>query len=77
MFLFQYREGTIYAAVQGMAEKAIGKGKCCTLTTINGKNVYVWVEDGDVVVRKPQGMKVQFGKGLSPILKAINNEQVL
>ena len=44
---------------------------------VNGKNVYAWVEDGEVVILKPQGMKKNLGKGQLPLLKAVNNEHVL
>jgi hypothetical protein len=71
------REAKIYACEPGKAETEIGQGKSCTMETVNGKNVYAWVENGDVVVLKPGGKKQVVGKGLMPVLKAVNNEQVL
>jgi hypothetical protein len=29
------------------------KGKNCTIESVNGKNVYAWVEDGEVIILKP------------------------
>jgi hypothetical protein len=71
------REGTIYAAVPGSPETAIGKGKSCTIASINGKNAYAWVEEGHVVILKPQGTKEYLGKGQLPVLKAVTNEKLL
>ncbi len=61
----------------GLPEKEIGAGKGCTLETVNGKNVYAWTENGEVVIIDPQGQKKVLGKGSQPILKALNNEQVI
>lgn len=47
------------------------------MESVNGKNIYAWVENGNIVVMKPQGMKKDLGKGQLPILKAVNNEHVL
>jgi hypothetical protein len=47
------------------------------METVNGKNVYAWTENGEVVILKPQGIKINLGKGQLPIIKAINNEQVI
>lgn len=71
------RKGTIYASEPGKQEKELGRGRSCTMETVNGKNVYAWVENGNVVVLKPQGMKIVLGKGQLPVLRAVNNEHVL
>jgi hypothetical protein len=71
------REDKIFSTTPGMPEKEIGKGKTCTIESVNNKNVYAWVEDGNIVVLKPRGQKKILGKGGQPILKAINNEHVL
>ena len=71
------RESKIYAAIPGMPEREIGEGKGCTLTTVNDKTVYAWIENGEVVVIKPQGQKKVLGKGSQPILQALNNEHFI
>ncbi len=71
------RETKVYASMPGMPEKEIGKGKGCTLETVNGKNVYAWTENGEVVIIDPQGQKKVLGKGSQPVLKALNNEHVI
>ena len=71
------RKSQIYAAEKGKEEKKIGEGKSCTLETVNGKNVFAWTENGDVIVLKPQGMKKNLGEGSMPVLKALNNEHVI
>lgn len=71
------REGKLYGAVPGMPEAEIGTGKNGAIASVNGKNVYAWVEEGSVVVMKPQGLKQNLGKGQLPVIKAINNEQIV
>ncbi|MEO6329083.1 MAG: sialidase family protein [Ginsengibacter sp.] len=71
------RQGKIYAATTGSVESEIGEGRSCTLETVNGKNVYAWTENGDVVIIEPQGSRKILGKGSQPVLKALNNEHVI
>lgn len=71
------REGKIYADIPGRPENEIGEGKGCTLETVNGKNVYTWTENGEVVFIKQQGQKKVLGKGSQPVLQALNNEHVI
>lgn len=71
------RKGVIYACEPGREESKLGEGKNCTMESINGKNVYAWVEDRNVIVLKPQGKKEILGKGQLPVIKALNNEHVL
>lgn len=71
------REGKIYASSVGNPEKEIGVGRGCTLATVNNKNVYAWTENGDVVLLNPQGQKRVLGKGSQPIIKTLNNDQVI
>jgi hypothetical protein len=70
------RKGTIYACEPGKNETELGKGRSCTLETVNGKNIYAWVENGEVVVLKPGGKEV-LGKGQLPLIKAVDNDHVL
>ena len=71
------RKGVIYACESGKEERKLGEGKNCSIESVNGKNVYAWVENGNIIVMKPQGMKKNLGKGQLPILKAVNNEHIL
>ena len=71
------REGKIYAASPGMPEREIGEGHGCSMTTVNNKNIYAWSEKGNVVVMKPNGMKMNLGNGNLPLVKALNNEHVI
>ncbi|MEO7047630.1 MAG: hypothetical protein ABI091_20190 [Ferruginibacter sp.] len=71
------REGNIYSAEPGKAEKEIGEGRSCSIETINNKDIYAWMEKGNIIVMKPNGQKVNLGKGSLPILKAINNDKVI
>lgn len=71
------REGKIFASTLGMPEKEIGEGRGCTIETVNGKKVYAWGQNGDVIVMKPQGIKTNLGKGSAPLLKALDNERVI
>ena len=71
------REKKIYACEPGKPEKEIGEGRSCTIESVNGKNIYAWVDDGNVIVMKPRGLKVNLGQGQLPMLKAVNNKHVL
>lgn len=71
------RKGVIYTCEPGKEELKLGEGKNCTMETVNGKNVYAWVEDGNIIVLQPQGMKKSLGPGHLPMIKAINNEHIL
>ena len=71
------RQGIIYACEPGSGEIKLGEGRNCTMETVNGKNVYAWVEDGNVIVLKPRGMKEKLGKGQLPLIRALGNEHIL
>ncbi|MEO5683878.1 MAG: hypothetical protein ABIQ88_14635 [Chitinophagaceae bacterium] len=71
------RKNTIYACTAGKPETAIGEGKGCTIESVNNKNVYAWTQNGEVIIRTPNGTKVNLGKGQLPLLKRVNNEHVL
>jgi hypothetical protein len=71
------RHDSIFSCRAGEEEKAIAKGQHCSIESINGKNVYAWTDNGEVIVRKPAGQTVNLGKGQLPLLKRINNEHVL
>ncbi|MEP7231591.1 MAG: sialidase family protein [Ginsengibacter sp.] len=71
------RQGKIYSAEPGKSEKEIGEGRSCSIETINNKNMYAWTEKENIFVFKPDGEKINLGKGSLPILKAINKEKVI
>lgn len=71
------RKNNIYSAVPGKPEITIGEGKSCTLTTLHGKTMYVWIENGDVVLLSPGGTKTSIGKGKQPIIEAVDDEHVV
>jgi hypothetical protein len=71
------REGRIYSSAPGRPEKEIGEGRGCSIETIGNKNVYAWSENGIITVLKPDGMKINPGKGNLPLMKALNDKQVI
>ncbi|WP_336516615.1 sialidase family protein [Pollutibacter soli] len=71
------RKGIIYSCKPGKEEAEIGMGKSCTMETVNGNNVYAWVENGDIIVLTHHGMKKNLGKGHLPVLKSLHNDNVL
>jgi len=71
------RKDSIYTCQPGLPESAIGAGRGCTIESVNGKNVYAWTEKGEVIIRKPRGMKINLGKGQLPLIRRINNEHIL
>jgi len=71
------REGKIYASTTGTVEKEIGEGKGCSMETLNNKVLYSWSADGHIIVMKPDGTKINPGKGKLPLVKALNARQVI
>jgi hypothetical protein len=71
------REGKIYSASPGRPEREIGEGRGCSIETINNKIIYAWSENGVVTVLKPDGVTIKLGKGSLPLVKAINERQVI
>jgi hypothetical protein len=71
------RKSKIYACVAGKAEKEIGEGKNCTLETINNQNIYAWSKDGNIKLLLPDGTLRTIGKGSLPVLKSINDNDVI
>jgi hypothetical protein len=71
------REGRIYSSAPGRTEKEIGEGRGCSIETIGNKNVYAWSENGVITVLKPDGMKLKPGKGDLPLIKAMNDKQII
>jgi hypothetical protein len=71
------RHNEIYACETGQPEKEIGKGRNCTIESVNGTNVYAWTENGEVIILKPQGVKKTLGKGSIPVIKSIDNEHII
>lgn len=71
------REAKIYYCEPGEREVAIGEGKGCTIENVNGKIVFAWVKNGDVICRLPDGSLTSLGKGNSPVLQKVDDGQVL
>ena len=71
------RENKIFTVVPGNEEKEIGEGKGCTMEVVANKNVYAWTENGEVICLLPNGKKELLGKGKQPIIKAINDTQLI
>jgi hypothetical protein len=47
------------------------------MKSVNGKNVYAWVENDNVVIMNPQGTKKDLGAGQLPVITAISDDQIL
>ena len=71
------RQDTIFANAPEQKETALGKGKNCSIETINNTNVYAWNEQGEIVCLLPNGKKYQLGKGVLAIIKAVGTNKVV
>ena len=71
------REGKFFSCEPGKEEKEIGGGKNCTMESVDGKNVYAWTENGEVVCQMPMGIRKDLGKGKLPVIKKINNDHII
>lgn len=70
------RNSTIYAATPGKTETKVGEGKICTITSVNRRNVYAWVQNGEVVITTSDNKIIQLGKGMVPVLEPVNNNMI-
>jgi hypothetical protein len=71
------REGKIFASTPGTSELEIGEGRSCSIESVNNKNFYAWTETGNIVVLSSGNKKVNMGKGSVPLIKALNDAQLL
>ncbi|HTE26168.1 hypothetical protein [Flavitalea sp.] len=71
------RKNKIYACEPGKPETAIGEGQGCTIATVNGQTVYCWTHNGEVVLLKPKGELQVIGKGNSPRIETVDNNNLL
>jgi hypothetical protein len=71
------RQNKIFACEPGKPEIEIGEGRSCSIESVNGKNVYAWTENGEVVCLLPQGRKEHLGKGALPTIKAIDTDHII
>jgi hypothetical protein len=71
------RDGKIYADSPGDPEMKIGEGRSCTVTSLNGKKAYAWVENKQVIFLDNNNIKRTLGKGQLPVLKAIDNNTAI
>jgi hypothetical protein len=71
------REGKLFSAQPGLPEKEIGEGKGCTIDFINDSAVYAWVKDGLITVTRDDGKVLTLGKGSQPVIKPINETQMI
>jgi hypothetical protein len=71
------RKKIIYSATPGQPEQELGEGRACTMLSANGRQLYAWVEDGNIVVQHPGGLKEVLGKGSLPLLVSAGKEQAL
>jgi hypothetical protein len=71
------RQNKIFACEPGKPEMEIGAGRSCSIERVNGKNVYAWTENGEVIGVLAQNKKLILGKGILPVIRAIGNDHVL
>ena len=71
------RETKLYVASPRLPEKLLAEGRNGTIEMVHDKNIYAWTANGNVVVVKPTGEKLNLGKGSGPILKKYTNDQVV
>lgn len=72
-----HRQSKIFSCEPGKQEIELGKGKSCTMESVNGQNVYAWTENGEVVILKQQAVKINLGKGQLPLLKSVDKKHIV
>jgi hypothetical protein len=71
------REGNIFAFSEGKPETLLGEGRSCSMASVNGKNVYTWTKNGEVLVMTPVKEIKILGKGSVPVINAVTNEKLI
>lgn len=71
------RQDKIFVAQPGAAEQEVGIGRSATIEMVNGKTVCAWVEGGAIMVKKPDGNRLNLGEGQLPVLQATGENSVL
>jgi len=71
------RNDTIFSCIPGQKEVLIGKGKNCVITAAGDNYVYAWIENNYIVCLLPGGKKIIAGKGSLPLIKTINEKEVI
>jgi len=71
------RQNKIYQCEPGKPEREIAEGRNCSMTILNGKNVYVWNEKGKIVSLSPDNKKQTLGEGAFPVVKAVDKGKVI
>ena len=71
------RVDTVFSCIPGAKEQMIGKGKNCTVEKVGNENVFAWIEANHIVCLLPGSTKIKIGEGTFPVLKAVDQKQVL
>jgi hypothetical protein len=71
------REGKIYVCTPAEPETELAEGRGCSIEIINGRKVFAWSSNGEVMVMKAGGEMQSLGKGSLPLLKGTDNEHVI
>ncbi len=71
------RQSKIYSCEPGKQEKEIGEGKSCCIETLNGRNIYAWCENNDIICLLPDGSTKSLGKGSLPLIKPVSNDEFI
>jgi len=71
------REGNIFTTVPGIPEIEIGKGRNCTIETVNNENIYAWSNNNEIACMKENGHNKMVGKESLPVLKVLDDEHVI
>lgn len=71
------REGKIFTCGPGKPEKEMGRGRSCSIANADGKNIYAWIENGEVVLVNAQGIRKNLGKGQTPVIRILKHGDVI
>jgi len=71
------RKENIFTAMPDVPEINIGKGRGCTIETVNNKNIYSWTEGEEVIFVTSNGEKKVLGKGTQPVLKTLDKDYAI
>ena len=74
---FWRRGDTLFLSEPGKVESPVTTGKGGVMDSNNGKNVYSWIENGEVVCLTSENKREVIGRGGSPAVKVIDENSFI
>lgn len=71
------RKDKIYSDVPGNNETELGKGRNCTVASVDDNFVYAWSDSSKIKLMQPDGKEQTLGNGMLPVLTPVDKNHVI